>query len=226
MQRSLLLQAVGLVVILISVTVVPTLVLAQHGGGFHGGGVHYGGAGHGWHGGSAWHGGYGWHGGYWSYPYYGYSWGVSIGFSWGYPYAYGYGAWMPNPFYYAPYYYVPSYYGPRGYVRCCSSDKNSDPQGDPPSARKPISGESAGSPENESAARFEPEASTGRPRRPSPREMSSYRRPVQNAIRALLAMPPEARRRQLDSGRYANFSAGERALLAQVSVPTRVTRTR
>jgi hypothetical protein len=36
---------------------------------------------------------------------------------------------------------------------------------------------------------------------------------VQNAIRALRAMPPDARRRQINSGRYDNFSPEERELL-------------
>jgi hypothetical protein len=233
MDMSRLLRAVGVLVILIGVTVAPALVFAQHGsGGFHGGtgfhagGVHYGGAGYGWHGAYGWHGGYagrrgyGWHG-YWAYPHYASGWGISIGFNWSYPYAYGYRAWIPGPYYYsyAPYYQAPFCYGPCGYVRCCSSDDTGDPQDEPPLARKPTSGESVSRPETKSETRLEPGASTSRPARPSPQEMSSYRRPVQNAIRALLAMPPDARRRQLQSTRYANFSAGERALLAQVSLP-------
>jgi hypothetical protein len=36
---------------------------------------------------------------------------------------------------------------------------------------------------------------------------------VQNSIRALRAMPPDARRRQINSGRYDNFSPEERELL-------------
>jgi hypothetical protein len=37
--------------------------------------------------------------------------------------------------------------------------------------------------------------------------------PVRNAIVLLHAMPPEARQRWLNSGRYDNFSARERELL-------------
>jgi len=46
------------------------------------------------------------------------------------------------------------------------------------------------------------------------------RQAVRNVIQALNAMPPEARRRQVESGRYRNFSPQEQDLLnlvAQVS---------
>jgi hypothetical protein len=43
------------------------------------------------------------------------------------------------------------------------------------------------------------------------------RQAVRNVIQALLAMPPEARRRQIESGRYQNFSPEERELLSQVA---------
>ena len=48
------------------------------------------------------------------------------------------------------------------------------------------------------------------------------RQEVRNVIQALLAMPPEARRRQIESGRYRNFSLGEQELLNHVAqVPPR-----
>jgi hypothetical protein len=42
---------------------------------------------------------------------------------------------------------------------------------------------------------------------------SNTRPAVRNAIRALRAMPPDARQRQLNSGRYDNLSPEERELL-------------
>jgi len=41
------------------------------------------------------------------------------------------------------------------------------------------------------------------------RQLSSMRPEVQNVVRALRAMPPEARQRQLESGRYSNLSPQE-----------------
>jgi hypothetical protein len=46
---------------------------------------------------------------------------------------------------------------------------------------------------------------------------SSLRPEVQNVIRALRAMPPAARQRALDSGRYANFSPQELKLVRQAT---------
>ena len=46
---------------------------------------------------------------------------------------------------------------------------------------------------------------------------------VRNAMAALRAMPPAARERQLNSGRYAGFSAEERALLSQAADQLRQT---
>ena len=46
---------------------------------------------------------------------------------------------------------------------------------------------------------------------------SNTRPAVRNAIRALRAMPPDARQRQLSSGRYDNFSPEERELLNSLS---------
>lgn len=46
---------------------------------------------------------------------------------------------------------------------------------------------------------------------------SELRPPVRNVIAALRAMPPAARERQLNSGRYDNLSPAERELLIQAS---------
>jgi len=40
-------------------------------------------------------------------------------------------------------------------------------------------------------------------------EIPPVRKEVQNVILALRAMPPDARQRQIDSGRYTNFSPEE-----------------
>jgi len=53
----------------------------------------------------------------------------------------------------------------------------------------------------------------------SPYAMEQRPRPrkeVQNAIRALRKMPPYARQREIDRGRYSNFSPEERELLRSV----------
>jgi len=53
--------------------------------------------------------------------------------------------------------------------------------------------------------------------------MTNYQQPtvprqaVRNVAQALLAMPPDARRRQIESGRYRNFSSEEQKLLNQVA---------
>jgi hypothetical protein len=44
---------------------------------------------------------------------------------------------------------------------------------------------------------------------PSQREISEMRPAVQNVIRALYGMPPEAREREIDSGRYSTLSPQE-----------------
>jgi hypothetical protein len=43
------------------------------------------------------------------------------------------------------------------------------------------------------------------------------RQEVRNVVQALLSRPPEARRRQIESGRYQNFSPEEQELLSQVA---------
>jgi hypothetical protein len=50
---------------------------------------------------------------------------------------------------------------------------------------------------------------------------SELRPAVRNAIRALRAMPPHARERQLSSGRYATFSPEEQELLRQTLAGSR-----
>jgi hypothetical protein len=45
------------------------------------------------------------------------------------------------------------------------------------------------------------------------RQLPSMRPEVQNVIRALRAMPPQARQQQIDSGRYSNLSPQEMKLV-------------
>ncbi len=208
------------------------------GGGFRTGGGHptYGG-GHyygGYHGG-----GYGWRGGYWGYPRYGYGWGFGIGFSWGpywpaYPYAYGYGPWWGAPYNYYPCAYP--YYPPSGCTYAYpypyygnGSGSAEDPGGNSyDSASAKLS--SLPAPENSSSAAsrinvaastrtvstYKTDADTGAaPYRLAftMQELPPARKEVQNVILALRAMPPDARQRQIDSGRYRSFSPEEIDLL-------------
>jgi hypothetical protein len=211
------------------------------GGGFHGGGggFHGGGFGgyHGAFGGGGWRGGwggYGWRGG-WGYPgwgrgwgwgYPGWGWGVGIGFGWGwgsywpsYPYAYGY------PYYAYPYYPSYPYYGPDAYA---PADLDRYNGGNPRDNSQQQNSEYPG-----------PERSTGVNDAIPARTFASHRtagdsgsakywlanyqqhmvprQAVRNVIQALLAMPPEARRRQIESGRYRDFSQEEQEFLNQVA---------
>jgi len=196
------------------------------------GGAHYGARGYhrGYHAGYGWHGSHnGWHGGYWWYPYYGWSWSL------GWPYwGWGYGYYRYNPWYYAPYpYYSYPDYCPPGYS--CPLNGNDDP---PPANPNPKPGQTPAKPwrPHESApdtdegssydVRFDPSVPS------TEREMimaSNYRvahsttqgytpvRPnVQAAMRALREMPPFARQREIETGRYSHLTAEERALLRNV----------
>jgi hypothetical protein len=209
------------------------------GGGFHagGGGFHGGGFGgyHGGWGGAGWHGGwggYGWHGGWggygwrgWGYP----GWGFGVGFGWGwgwgsywagYPYAYGY----PYSYPYYPYYpnYGPNPYAPsdsdryNGYNR--DPRDNSQQQDSSYPGREPSTGINDKVP-TMTFASHKTAGDTGS----ANYWLSNYqpgtvpRQEVRNVIQALLAMPPEARRRQIESGRYRNFSLEEQEFLNQVA---------
>jgi hypothetical protein len=52
-------------------------------------------------------------------------------------------------------------------------------------------------------------ASNTRPINSSARRLPASRPEVQNVIRALRAMPPAARQREIDSGRYSNLTPQE-----------------
>jgi len=217
-----------------------------HGGGWHGGGWHggYYGGWHGpYYGG--WRGGYygGWgYPGYWG----GWGFGISFNFGWpywgyyGYPYAYGY-----SPYYYPNYYPYPYYYGQVS-VQSAYPDVQSgypDPAspynqpynqpGANPKYGAPVRQPSTSVPQPPSSANgvklFE---ATYRPAAASQRaaatSVASYRPPssqrslpamrpaVQNVIRALNGMPPAARQREIDSGRYNTLTAQELELVRAV----------
>ncbi len=212
------------------------------GGGFHGGGggFHGGGGYGGWHGGgySGWQGGGygGWHGGGyggWRGGYYGGGWGggwgwgwpwgfgVSLNFGWpyygyyGYPDAYSYPyyyPYYPYSYYYAPGYYAPSS-GPSGYsdpappAQAGGRYQNSAP---PRQLTSPANNVTL----HEAAYRH-PAANYGSSYRPASaeRQLPPMRPEVQNVIRALRAMPPQARQQQIDSGRYSDLSPQEMKLV-------------
>jgi len=196
------------------------------------GGAYYGARGYHrvYHPGYGWHGGHnGWRGGYWWYPYYGWSWSL------GWPYwGWGYGYYGYIPWYYAPYpYYSRPDYCPPGYS--CPPNGNDDP---PPANSSPKPGHTPAKPwrPHESApdtdegnsydARFDASVLS------TEREMimaGNYRAAhsaaqgytpvwpdVQTAMRALREMPPFARQREIETGRYSHFTAEERALLRNV----------
>ncbi|HXW89588.1 MAG TPA: hypothetical protein VEK33_03495 [Terriglobales bacterium] len=199
------------------------------GGGFHGGGGwrSYGGIGwRGGYGGVGWRGGYGgvgWRGGYgwrgWGYPSWG--WGFRVGFGWGwgwywptYPYVYVY------PYYYPYYPYYGPYYGPYGYPpqdpgrdqgnrgdpRDNSLQQDSDP-------RHPVS-----SSDRDVVTIKAPTVPTRFANYRTVTAISTVpRQEVRNVIQALQAMPPDARRRQIESGRYRDFSPEEQELLRRVA---------
>jgi hypothetical protein len=218
------------------------------GGGFHGGGGHYGYAGGGqfyggYHGGGyGWHGGYyGWRGGSWGYPRwgygYGYGWGFSIGFNWapygfGYPYAYGYGPWWGGPYYYSPYYYP--YSVPPAYPYSYPNPNNGSGSVSAPdsglNSHNNSPGRYSNSPNPSSmvnnvlapawpAPNYRTQSTASTVVVKSMRQIPPARREVQNVIEALRAMPPGARQRQIDSGRYSSFSPEERELLNSLSQP-------
>jgi hypothetical protein len=192
-------------------------------GGYRGGYGGYRGGYGGWYGG--WRGGYGGWGGWgWGWP-----WGLGISFnfgwpyygSYGYPYAYSYPYYYPYyPYsYYAPGYYAPSS-GPAGYsdpapqAQANGSYQNSAParQLAPPANSLTLNQAVYRHP----AANYGTSAAmTGASYRPvsAERQLSSMRPEVQNVIRALRAMPPQARQQQIDSGRYSNLSPQEMKLV-------------
>ncbi len=188
--------------------------------------------------GYGWRGGYGWGGPWWGgWGCCGWGFGLSFNFGWpyyGYPYGYGY-----YPYSYYPYSYYPSgySYAPGGDPNASAdpssySQGGSDVYGDAPnysqngSSYAPTYGQNGSSYQYHSAQR--PSAGIPQPIpnsssltlhnatyvAPAPanrlsRQVQAMRPEVQNVVRALRAMPPQARQRALDSGLYSNFSPQE-----------------
>jgi len=211
------------------------------GGGFHGSGAFHGGfhggfPSHGFRGGWGWGGsGWGWGFGFgWGWPYWGYT------YPYGYAYDPGWGASYYDPYYY-PYYppppppYTPPDYRDRNPQQPKAAPKSIDKPSAPPTnnstppssdslddsysvkvspasgrtlSRHVISTAATASPANVSAA----SAITSNYNQASP-SSTPPRREVLNAMRALREMPPFAREREIDHGRYSKFSAEERELL-------------
>ena len=226
MKKSGLLRVLCILLTSVVLICLPESSLAAGGHGGGGGGFHGGGFGgyHGGWGGAGWHGGwggYGWRG--WGYP----GWGVGVGFGWGscwagYPYAYAYP--YPYPYYYPydPYY---PYYGSNAYRPADPYDGgNRDPRDNSPQQDSSYPGP-AGSPSvtegipTRTFANHKTAGDAGS----AQYWLSNYqqhmvqRQEVRNVIEALLAMPPEARRRQIESGQYRNFSPEEQEFLNQVA---------
>jgi hypothetical protein len=210
-----------------------------HSGGFGGGfgGFHNGGF-NGFHGG--FRGGWGFPG-WWGWGGWGWGWGLDIGFGWpywgwGYPYYYDYGPYAYGyPYYpnYPPdrrydYRYAPDNRAPENREPDYRHD-NSKPN-DQTAPAKPsntaVPGDSRGQnylTRNDeptgmtSGAQTTPGASANNFQLASSKSRAPFgptlRPEVQNAIRLLRAMPPEARQERLNSSRYANFSPEERELL-------------
>ena len=193
-------------------------------GGYRGG---YGGYYRGGYGGY-YRGGYGAYYGGWGWPW---GFGVSLNFGWpyygyyggyyGYPYAYSYPyyyPYYPNS-YYAPGYYAPSS-GPAGYsdpappAQASGSYQNSVPLRQPaPPANSVTLYEAVN---RHPAANYGAAAAmSGASYRPAlaERQLPPMRPEVQNVIRALRAMPPQARQQQIDSGRYSDLSPQEMKLV-------------
>jgi len=202
-------------------------------GGFRGGFA--GNGGYGYYGGRGFYGGRG----YWGYP--GWGWGLNVGIGlgyWGYPYWYG--AWGPyGPYAYAspdyPYYYDPYYDGdyrcpPDRYQdeRNCTAPNN-QPNNPPRNAPNNPPPQPSSMPAPQGFRQNNVNTSYAGYGTPPLREgsgnyrLASYTEPlpsnlrpaVRNVIEALRAMPPAARERQLNSGRYDGFSSQERELVSQ-----------
>ena len=208
-----------------------------HGGHFYGGRLYGGFRGYGYprfYSGFGFGFGFGWP--YWGgYPY------------WGYPYWYGYDpSWGAGPYaYYYPYGYD---YDPYDYPwddpdwgyrqhrddrhsgdndRCrdyrheCPPPANNKPKSDTAKPSNGAAGE--GSPaSNYLTINFTDARSLGW--NSGNENTGAVLRPaVRNAIAALHAMPPAARERQINSGRYAGFSAEDRQLLLKATVQVRET---
>jgi hypothetical protein len=208
------------------------------GGGYRGG---YRGGGYGGYGGyRGWGGGYGWRGGwggrYWGYPGYGWGWGFGLGFGWpwwgwgGYPYGY-YGYAPDYDAYpdYDPYACPPGYSCPGNGNSAAPPPANSNPNSGyyPARSRRPSvpadpnDADYAGSNTEArrsnapilSVDRITATPSSYRVARSPKQQDSSLSPEVRNAMHHLREMPPFARQREIETGRYSHFSPEEKEQL-------------
>jgi hypothetical protein len=205
----------------------------------------YPGYGYGWRGGYGygWHGGYwGYPGWGWGYPYWGWGFGLGWGWPywWGYPYGYGYS--YPNSYYY---YSPDSSSCPPGYT-CPDNNGDNDPPANPNLGGPYYQGPSYRAPQNAPANPSRPPATTvPQNYAPSVAPSDNFNSPVvsvdhltatqssyhavhanlpsthlspkmQNAVQHLEDMPPFAREREIDTGRYSHFTAAEKQILRNV----------
>ena len=184
-------------------------------------------------------GGCGWRGGYWGYPWgwgFGFDYGWPYGWGWGYPY-YGYSWWPPYSYdypYYPPSYPPPDYsYPDNGYGDTPPADSRPSPR---PNAngparpwRPPVPGGTSGPndvnpgvPADEPSVPFRSDAvmtasaSDYRVAHTSLHQDPPLRPELQNAMRTLREMPPFARQREIETGRYSHFSPAEREFLSSL----------
>jgi hypothetical protein len=201
-------------------------------GGYYGGRSYYGGrGGYGW--------GYGRGGRYWG-PGYGYGWGRGFGFGWpywgwGYPYGYYYSPWYyaPDPYYSYPYYSDPN----NGDDDPPPADPNTRPEPNqnvpagPPAPGGAVSANYANSkvvtvaprgpvlsvdrisatPSSYRATRSIPDGSTRE--WATPQADAALRPEMRKALQRLREMPPFAREREIETGRYRQFSSEEKQIL-------------
>jgi hypothetical protein len=207
-------------------------------GGYRGG--YYGGRGaYGWSG-RAW--GYGGRGRFWGRGYgYGWGWGFGLGWpywGWGYPYGYYYNPWYyaPDPYYSYPYYSDPDNRGDDP----PPADPNARPQpnqngparswrpqapGGAAYANYAHSNVVAVAPRGAvlSVDRISVTPSSYRAARPIPERSTTelataqadapLRPQMQKALQRLHEMPPFAREREIETGRYRQFSSEEKQIL-------------
>jgi hypothetical protein len=209
-------------------------------GGFHAAGHGYVASGARYYGYRGYHGGrvaysHGWHGGYWGYPRYTYGWGWGYGFGFGGPYWPTYAYPYPYPYAYywgAPYPYYPFYYAPPNATYPAAPGDNDGAQSVPregyvpkpddnPPPSDPDNPTRETVPDNHYATvptmqltAFHTAVPATSPTSSGPRaETLAVRPEVRQAMRALGEMPPYAREREIEHGRYRNFSAQEKDLL-------------
>jgi len=211
------------------------------GRGYYGGhyGGHYGGRYYGGRGGY-----YGWRGGYWGYPRYGYGygwgygWGIGLGFGWpywwGYPYAYSYSPGVSAPYSYD---YNYPYSCPPGYS--CISNGNDDPPPANPGPQpesEPAKPWGPGAPQGAANKNYTDKGVTTseqgamilavdrrtaapsdyRVAQPASLKYLPLSPELEKAMRSLREMPPFAREREIETGRYSHFSPQEKQILRTV----------